>query len=247
MTPKGQIIKGYKATDQNMCCRGFQFELEKWYDHNGDVSLCESGFHFCEYPSGPWAYYSDGRVFECEAELAILSTGPGADLKHVSKRIRLIKEINIGGNRNTGNQNTGNRNTGNRNTGNQNTGNGNTGDGNTGDGNTGYGNTGNGNTGYGNTGDWNTGDGNTGDGNTGNGNCGRYNSGDLCIGDAPYLLFGLPAERKASPKALIYELSELLTSDNPIDPVPYLLIPNATAERIEALHKAHIAARNKAK
>ena len=27
MTPKDVIIKGYKATDKNMCCRGFQFEL----------------------------------------------------------------------------------------------------------------------------------------------------------------------------------------------------------------------------
>ena len=123
LTPAGKIIKGYKATDNNMRCRGFQFELGKWFTHDDDVSLCASGFHFCEYPSGPWAYYSEGRLFEVEAQMVSLSNGPGADLKHVCKKIKLINEI----------QNTGHENTGDRNTGDRNTGHGNTGDRNTGD------------------------------------------------------------------------------------------------------------------
>ena len=123
LTPKGMILKGYKATDDNMCCRGFKFEIGKWYEHGGDIEMCSSGFHFCKYPSGPWSYYDSGRLFEVEAEEAYLSTGPGADIKHVAKRIRLIKEIVIGGNRNTGDRNTGYGNTGYRNTGDGNTGN----------------------------------------------------------------------------------------------------------------------------
>ena len=140
LTPPGKIITGYKATDKDMMCRGHQFELGTWYEHSGDLSLCESGFHFCEYPSGPWAYYSgDGtRLFKCEAEVVLLSTGPGADLKHVAKKIRLTEEIKITGDGNTGDRNTGDRNTG---------------DGNTGDGNTGYGNAGNNHSGFFNIGD----------------------------------------------------------------------------------------------
>ena len=117
LTPKGMILKGYKATDDNMCCRGFKFEIGKWYEHGGDIEMCSSGFHFCKYPSGPWSYYDSGRLFEVEAEEAYLSTGPGADIKHVAKRIRLIKEIVIGGNRNTGERNTGYGNAGDGNAG----------------------------------------------------------------------------------------------------------------------------------
>ena len=193
ITPKGQIVCGYKATDKDMKCRGFQFELGKWYEHDGELHMCNSGFHFCEYPSGPWVYYPDGRLFKCEAEEVLVSTSPGADIKHVARRIRLIKEIIITGDRNTGdrntgdgntgNRNTGNRNTGNRNAGNWNTGHGNTGDGNTGERNTGERNTGDGNTGHENTGHGNTGDRNTGNRNTGHGNTGDWNAGSRNTGD----------------------------------------------------------------
>ena len=125
---KEKIYKGYKATDENMCCLGFQFELGKWYSCEGELVLCENGFHFCEYPSGPWSYYTEGRLFEIEAKEAVVSKGPGADLKHVARHIRLVKEINLDRDKNTGNRNTGNRNSGNGNTGNGNTGDGNVGD-----------------------------------------------------------------------------------------------------------------------
>ena len=197
MTPEGVIIKGYKATDQEMRCRGFKFEIGKWYEYDGELSLCKSGFHFCEYPSGPWAYYNDARIFKCEAELVLMSVSPGADLKHVAKKIRLVEEILIGGDRNTGDQNTGDRNTGNR--------------------------------------------------NTGDGCQGNFHSGDLCFGDAPYFLFGLPAVRDKINNTLIYELSYLLLQEEDIDPTEFLKIPNATPERIKALHEAHKAARKGAR
>ena len=244
LTKAGKIIKGFKATDSNMCCRGFQYELGTWYEHIGDISLCNSGFHFCEYPSGPFAYYdNDCRIFECEAEEVLLSREPGADRKHVAQKIRLTKEITPTGDRNTGDGNTGDRNTGDRNTGY-----GNTGDGNTGDGNTGRRNTGDGNTGYGNTGDGNTGDGNTGDWNTGDGNCGNYHSGSLCFGEAPFFLFNKPANREDVDFNLVFQLSQELTLDKKIEDIDkYLCLPNATKAAINKLHKAHIEARKKNK
>ena len=84
-------MKGYKATNADMQCRGFQFELGKWYEHEGDLVPCESGFHFCEHMPGVWAYYSDldSRVFEIEAEgLLDAAPGPGTDAKRVCRRIR---------------------------------------------------------------------------------------------------------------------------------------------------------------
>jgi len=213
MTPKEQIIEGYKATDKNMRCRGFQFELGKWYECEGELILCENGFHFCEYPSGPWSYYDDGRIFKCEAEGVIKSVDPGSDLKHVCRKIRLVEEIIF----------TGDRNTGHRNTGHQNTGYWNTGDRNTGDRNTGYQNTGH--------------------RNTGDGNVGSFHSGDLNCKEAPYYLFDKPSKRGVVDRYLILQLCKLLDKDDPIDPIPFLSLPNATPEAIEKLHKAHIDAR----
>jgi hypothetical protein len=227
MTPKGQIIKGYKATDKNMRCRDHQFEIGTWYECEGELSLCNNGFHFCEYPSGPWSYYSNGRLFECEAEEVLLSSGPGSDIKHVAKRIRLIKEITVDGAGNTGDRNTGDRNTGNWNTGDGNTGHRNTGDRNTGDGNTGHRN--------------------TGDSNTGHGNTGNYHSGCLNHGEAQFHIFNKPAKRNDVDFNLVSRLSRLLVEDNEIDPTPFLSLPNSSVEAIKALHDAHKTSRSNLK
>jgi len=180
-----EIVKGFKATDKNMQCRGFQFELGVWHKHNGEIAMCESGFHFCEYPSGPWSFYRDDgtRIFKVEARGVIRGEGPGADLKHVAMEICLVEEVSFDGDRNTGGWNTGDGNTGDRNTGGWNTGDRNTGDGNTGGWNTGDRNTGGWNTGDGNTGNRNTGDRNTGNRNTGDGNTGGWNTGDRNTGN----------------------------------------------------------------
>ena len=227
LTPNGEIVTGYKATDENMKCRGFQYELGKWYEHEGGIAQCESGFHFCEYPSGPWFYYNEGRLFKCEAELVLKFNGPGADIKHVAKRIRLVEEIKVTGDRNTGY--------------------GNTGDWNTGDRNTGYRNTGDRNTGYLNTGDGNTGNRNTGNRNTGDGNTGDHHSGCLNHGDAPFYIFNKLACREDVDFDIVKDLSRALMGDKEIDPTPYLGLPHASAEAIKNLHEAHKEARRKLK
>jgi len=178
----------------------------------------------------------------------------------VCAEIEILGEVAIVGHGNTGDGNTGNGNTGHRNTGDwntghRNTGDWNTGDGNTGDWNTGDGNTGDGNTGHRNTGDWNTGDRNTGHRNTGDGNTGHRNAGDgntgdfhsgsLNFGAAPLYLFNklTKVARDNIDWCLAGELSALLMADEPIDPTPFLSLPNATKLAIKKLHSAHIAAR----
>ncbi len=100
-------ITGYKATDKDMKCQGFQYELGKWYKIEGEIELCKKGFHFCIHPSGPWSYYNDvgTRVFKVEAKDAIEEYTPGADLKIVCREIRLTEELHHTGDRNTGNGN----------------------------------------------------------------------------------------------------------------------------------------------
>src|SRR5579871_1820862 len=103
-----KTMTGYKATNGDMTCRGFKFELGKWYEHKGELKCCpdeaeakagKGGFHFCLQPSGVYAYYSgyDARVFKVEAEDVLESSfEPGVEYKVVARRIRLVEEITPG-------------------------------------------------------------------------------------------------------------------------------------------------------
>ncbi|MDB0503203.1 hypothetical protein C4226_03905 [Clostridioides difficile] len=189
------MIEGYKVFNPDWTCRNFKYEVGKTYEHDGDIEVCEAGFHFCQKAIDCFNYYSfdnKNKVAKIEAIGLIKTDGD----KSVTNKITIVKEIeweellnivNIGNN-NTGYGNTGNHNTGNHNTGDYNTGNHNTGDYNTGNGNTGYRNTGDCNTGYRNEGNYNAGNYNAGYCNTGycnegNYNTGNYNSGNCNSGD----------------------------------------------------------------
>lgn len=45
---KTKTIKGYKVFNNDWTCRGFQYEIGKTYRFEGEIKLCEAGFHFCE-------------------------------------------------------------------------------------------------------------------------------------------------------------------------------------------------------
>ena len=40
-------MKGYKVFNSDWTCRGFQYKVGEMYEHKGDISICEKGFHFC--------------------------------------------------------------------------------------------------------------------------------------------------------------------------------------------------------
>ena len=92
-------MKVYKATDKDMKCRGFQYELGKTAEVEGDIELCENGLHACEMPLDVLGYYAPGdgsRYFE--AELEDVSDEKGIeDTKRVGKKLTLSAEIGIPG------------------------------------------------------------------------------------------------------------------------------------------------------
>ena len=178
------MVKGFKGFNQDLTCRGFQYEIGKTYEYNGEIELCSSGFHFCRKLQDVHQFYDlkTSRICEIVADGKIEDDG----IKSVCARIRIIRELSreeIDAAVNTGKDNTGFFNSGNGNSGNGNSGDGNSGNGNSGNGNSGYrnsgdGNSGNGNSGYRNSGNGNSGNGNSGNGNSGNGNSGYRNSGN---------------------------------------------------------------------
>ena len=153
------MVKGFKGFNEDLTCRGFQYEIGKTYKHNGEVELCRSGFHFCRKLKDVHNFYNlkTSRICEIEADGKIDDDG----VKSVCSRMRIVREvsreevwsiINIG-EKNTGMFNSGDRNSGNDNSGND------------------------------NSGDLNSGNSNSGDCNSGNRNSGRFNSGNHNSGD----------------------------------------------------------------
>ena len=198
------MVKGFKGFDEDLTCRGFQYEIGKTYKHNGEVELCRSGFHFCRKLKDVHHFYNlkTSRICEIEADGKIDDDG----VKSVCSRMRIVREvsrekiwsiINIGekntgmfnigdrnsGNRNSGDCNSGGCNSGGYNSGNDNSGNRNSGNRNSGNNNSGDFNSGDRNSGYCNSGGYNSGNRNSGDCNSGYCNSGGYNSGNRNSGD----------------------------------------------------------------
>ena len=63
---KEKTIKGFKAYNKDLICNGFQYEVGKEYKHEGELKICNSGFHFCENPLDTLNYYD-----LCDSEFTI--------------------------------------------------------------------------------------------------------------------------------------------------------------------------------
>ena len=159
-------MKGYKGFDKDLKCKGFQYEVGKEFELDGEIKICERGFHFCKELIDVMNFYDikNGNRF-CEIEATGEITEDNEHKKYCTNKIKIIKEIPIeevlkevnSGYRNSGNHNSGNRNSGNYNSGDYNSGNHNSGDYNSGDYNSGDYNSGYRNSGYYNSGNHNSG------------------------------------------------------------------------------------------
>ena len=170
---------GYKAFNQDLTCRGFQYEIGKTYSIKGLPILCQKGFHFCENIADTYRYYpmSDNtRICKIEAIGEIVTEN---NIKYCTNKIKILEEITNDCERkgNTNSSNSGYWNSGNWNSGNRNSGDCNSGYKNSGDCNSGNRNSGYRNSGDCNSGNWNSGNCNSGYRNSGNWNSGNWNSG----------------------------------------------------------------------
>jgi hypothetical protein len=142
-------MKGYKAFLSDMTTKhgdNTVYEVGKTYTVEGEVKICENGYHFCKKCVDVYDYYSKPcRICEVNVTGAVQTQGN----KSVGRKLKILRELTAdeisslcnSGDWNSGNCNSGNRNSGNRNSGDWNSGNWNSGDWNSGDCNSGYCNT----------------------------------------------------------------------------------------------------------
>ena len=91
-----KTIKAYKGFNEDMKCRGFQFEEGKTYTEDA-ADLCNKGFHACEDPIDCLNYYhpADGAVYH-EVELSDVSDQRENDTKVCAKTIKIGAKVDFG-------------------------------------------------------------------------------------------------------------------------------------------------------
>nr|DAX77784.1 MAG TPA: hypothetical protein [Caudoviricetes sp.] len=89
------VITSYKGFDKNMKCRGFQYEVGKEYEMDGEIKCCNRGFHACKSPMEVWDYYDmlDSRYAEVE-QSGKIDAGENST-KVCSSRIKIKAELKL--------------------------------------------------------------------------------------------------------------------------------------------------------
>ena len=91
-----QWTKAYKGFDKDLKCRDFQYEIGKEYKHEGEIKLCEAGFHACLSPLDVFTYYSPESSRYAEVELlGVVRNGTENDTKVVTKNLRIVRELSV--------------------------------------------------------------------------------------------------------------------------------------------------------
>ncbi|WP_437184029.1 DUF7666 domain-containing protein, partial [Segatella copri] len=96
------VITSYKGFDKNMQCRGFQYEVGKEYEMDGEIKCCNRGFHACKSPIEVWDYYDmlNSRFAEVEqsgkVEKEENSTKVCSSHIKIKAELKLADIINIG-------------------------------------------------------------------------------------------------------------------------------------------------------
>ena len=89
------VIKSYKGFDKNMQCRGFQYEVGKEYEMDGEIKCCNRGFHACKSPMEVWDYYDMLSSRYAEVEQSGKIDKEENSTKVCSSRIKIKAELKL--------------------------------------------------------------------------------------------------------------------------------------------------------
>ncbi|MDD6581593.1 MAG: hypothetical protein PUF10_02800 [Bacteroidales bacterium] len=88
-------MKAYKGFNQDLTCRGYQYEEGKTYETD-KAQLCKEGFHACENPIDCLHHYSPAQSLYHEVELdGVSDEREDGDTKIVGKKIKVGAKIGI--------------------------------------------------------------------------------------------------------------------------------------------------------
>ena len=90
-------IPGFKGFDENMQCRGFQYQEGNTYHEDGNIEACQSGFHFCKYPLDVFKHYSPAKNRFCSVEGFGKVSNDTGDTKVAVSDLKVKAEIGISG------------------------------------------------------------------------------------------------------------------------------------------------------
>jgi hypothetical protein len=87
------MLKGYKAFNKGLICKGFQFEVGKEYEQKGNLKCCNNGFHLCENPLDVLDYYN---LTESEfAEVEVLGDIDREENKIATNKIKIGAKLEL--------------------------------------------------------------------------------------------------------------------------------------------------------
>ena len=96
MGSKKKLI-GYKGFDSDFRCNDMQYEIGKEAVHEGEIELCKSGLHFCEYPLDIFNYYAPAGSRFALVEASDVDDEKADDSKRVARSLDVKAELTIAG------------------------------------------------------------------------------------------------------------------------------------------------------
>ncbi|HGH3985205.1 TPA: hypothetical protein ACJIRE_004280 [Yersinia enterocolitica] len=91
-----ETVITFKGFDQNLQCRGYQFEIGKTFTHEGKVEACGSGFHACEAPFDVFGYYSPANSrYAVTESFGTIDREEDGDTKIASASITITEELTL--------------------------------------------------------------------------------------------------------------------------------------------------------
>ena len=90
-----KAITSYKGFDKNMQCRGFQYEVGKEYEMDGEIKCCNRGFHACKSPMEVLDHYDMLNSRYAEVEQSGKIEEEENSTKVCSSRIKIKAELKL--------------------------------------------------------------------------------------------------------------------------------------------------------